>query len=169
MRVKKILKSRKGLTLVELIISIVILAIIALAIAWLMVPMMNVFDRNNTLSEMNAILDDSAKELENALSRAQRANVSGTRLEVVSNNQQDVYDLDQGILQKNGRNLVADGYYRDATLQVAYLDPDTGAALDGPITSGVVMRISAAIDGQVQMERDYAVSPMGLNQYNRNG
>ena len=59
----KILKNKKGLTLIELIVGIVMFTIIALTVATSLTPTLFAFMSANDFAEYNALLDNIANQI----------------------------------------------------------------------------------------------------------
>jgi len=61
--IKKLLKSKKGFTLIELIVGLVIFGIISTAVATLLAPTLFAFMRANDFAEYNILLDNLANQI----------------------------------------------------------------------------------------------------------
>jgi len=68
--IKKLLKSKKGFTLIELIVGLVIFGIISTAVATLLAPTLFAFMRANDFAEYNILLDNIANQIISDLSQS---------------------------------------------------------------------------------------------------
>ena len=68
--IKKLLKSKKGFTLVELLVGLVIFGIISVAVAASLAPTLFAFMRANDFAEYNILLDNIANQIINDLSQS---------------------------------------------------------------------------------------------------
>jgi len=64
------LKSKKGLTLIELVVGLIIFGIITLTISMILTPTLFAYMRANDFAEYNALLDNIANQMINDLSQA---------------------------------------------------------------------------------------------------
>jgi len=71
----KILKNKKGITLIELIVGIVMFGVITVAISTMLAPMLFSFMSANDFAEYNSLLDNLANQMINDLSQATEAPV----------------------------------------------------------------------------------------------
>lgn len=185
---KKILKNRrrlenkKGMTIVELIAGMLVLAIIAVSATTVLVSTTRAYTRATSLAEINTLFDSLSKEMLSELSRASGITVSGTALEIRTNVNTIVYDIgvggNSGLLCRssdydtdNYFPVLDRQYYKDKELRLKYYT--SGGALDAnEITDrtthqALIVRLELLTDSNVIASRDYAVMPLGLNQYSR--
>ena len=59
----KAVKNKKGLTLMELIVGILMFSIISVAISMLLAPILSSYARANDFAEYNALLDNIANQI----------------------------------------------------------------------------------------------------------
>ena len=68
--IKKLLKSKKGFTLIELIVGLIIFGIISTAVAAVLAPTLFAFMRANDFAEYNILLDNIANQIISDLSQS---------------------------------------------------------------------------------------------------
>jgi len=156
---------KKGVTLIELLVAMVVLAIIATSATLVILPIYRLYERSNNLAEANTILD----------------NISALIMEDVAN----ATFIQQGTAQQNNTNT----FTIKTTYDIVYSINDTGNVirdgLSGPrpvldagyfknksITSvrcqlaGGVVRIEITLeddDGGWTRTREYTARPVGLS------
>jgi len=169
----RIFRNKKGITLVELMVSMLLFTIIAAAVSAILMPMLNSFARANELAECNTLLDSVANVITRDLSKAtEEIGALGTNiLSITVNSVNDVRylipeDPDseyRGLLLKNGVPVFAKSFYKNKSVGIICARDDTAAR-------GVVYKLTVIIlsDKYGEMiRRDYTVRPLALpaNQY----
>lgn len=159
----KILKSKRGTTLMELIIGMVISVIIASYVSAILAPMLTVFNRSNDLAEVNTLFDNISEEMINDFSRATAITVAsdGRSVNISTGYGEVLYDrLDGGVdneLRRNNILVFAKDYYKRKHLSVQIISVSNN--INAPFT----LRISVANrNNEPLASRDYAVSPLFL-------
>jgi type II secretory pathway component PulJ len=66
----KIFKNKKGMTLMELVVGMVMFTIISITISMLLAPILSAYTRANDFAEYNALLDNIANEIINDISQS---------------------------------------------------------------------------------------------------
>ena len=161
---KKILRNKKGVTLIELIVGMVLFTIITTSITAVMVPMLRNYAKANELAECNTLLDNVANQIISDISVA-TAPVAHTEfadiISITVDSPGDVtYTVIDGLLQKNGAPVLAKSYYKNKSVSFSC---KPAASAEGTAYILTVIIISDT-DGEM-IRRDYAVRPLVLNQY----
>ena len=165
---KKILKCKKGLTLVELIIGMVVLSIIIGMATAVMAPMMQFQRRSNELAEQNTLLDNLANHIIYDVSMAVEdmpSSQSGTlNIPVAAGGGGPVaYTLDNGIIWRNQADvnvpLLPEGFSRNMNVTVLALNQI-------PDANGTAFMLTIELSNENRrFTRDYAVRPLALNPF----
>lgn len=169
---KKILKSKKGFTLVELIVSIVVFAIILTSVSTILVRILRFYAQANELAELNTLVDNIANQITSDISRVTlpvpvqdlgKENDVCLTIEETNDIRYTVDALD-GVLLKNDSIVYSKPFYKEKSLSFI-LNAESGAA---GVAYILTVRILSDQDGGGEMiSRDYAVRPLALNQYGR--
>ena len=176
--IKKLLKSKKGFTLIELIVGLVIFGIISTAVATLLAPMLFAFIRANEFAEYNILLDNLANQIISDLSQSTEPpgfvaggdqpdgtwnNVTITTPAAIVRYTVEGAD-NRGILIReiNGEphRVFTEDFYRRklVSFKLNYLiDADTPSYT-------LTVRLDH-VNRNFEIERVYAVKPLILNQY----
>ncbi|MCL2254515.1 MAG: prepilin-type N-terminal cleavage/methylation domain-containing protein [Lachnospiraceae bacterium] len=166
---KKLYKCNKGLTLVELMVSLAVFMVVITTVTAVLIPIPRLYARSVELSEWNTLLDNVANVMIADLSRATESLIInvGFPPDIILINIENIdipYTVVDGILIRDGLQVLPREYYRDRSVSFELRNTDLeGNAL--PFESYILnVRIISNRDGSV-MERDYAVRPLVLNQY----
>ncbi|MCL2068964.1 MAG: hypothetical protein FWH00_03605 [Oscillospiraceae bacterium] len=153
----KLLKNKKGVTMVELMAGLMLFTISVSAIGAVLAPMMQVYSRANELAEVSTLLDGAANHLISDLASATAPpQWGGDTVTIEINNTAAVYTVDtQGVLRKNGSPVLPGSYYRRHTVSF-------GGANAEPGLSELTVTITNTRSG-VAVSREYAVRPLMLN------
>jgi len=164
----KILKCKKGLTLTELIMSILIFTIITGTVSAVLGPLLRTYMRANELAELNTLLDTIANRLITDISDATVPVGHGPNSCSISIGSNVIIytvgtgDDDDGVLLKSVNDSVP-----TPILSKIYYD---GKSVRFNLTGGpgvymLNIEIFSDRDGRVMIDRDYAIRPLVLNQY----
>jgi len=174
--IKKLLKSTKGFTLIELIVGLVIFGIISVAVSALLAPTLFAFMRANDFAEYNILLDNIANQIISDLSQSTEPPVfteGGDQPDATWN---DVtiakpaarvrYTVagtgNRGVLQReiNGEtfNVFTEDFYRRKLVSFKLNTFDENSYI-------LTVRLDHA-NGNFEIQREYAVRPLILNQHN---
>ena len=163
----KILKSKSGMTLTELLVGMVIFSIITAASTAVLGPTLNAFGKANDLAEINMLLDNLIAEMEMDIARATGIEISGNELTITTNTGPVEYQVSgSGYLEKNGRLVLRQAYYRNMRVAVEYLDEDQGVITSGTDIARFYVTIILHPPGDpddIIASRDYAAAPVGLS------
>lgn len=160
----KRLKSKKGMTLIELIAAMMVFAVISTCAAALMGPILNIYARANDLAEVSNLLDTLSAEILNDLADASDVIIDpadDTTVTIQTNRSTIVYSVDTGILYKETNNreakpVLGDKYSGNMTV---------GLFVGVDATSGVctvTINIIDGRDGSIMASRPYSIRPLGL-------
>jgi len=172
----KLIKNRRGATLVELMVGMIIAAIVMGAASTIMAPMLRVFMHAGELSETNKLLDTVAALIIDDINRAETpTSINGNVITITTNVEVFEYYIDptDNILMRRTVDrdtgnpvpntnfpVFAEDFYRHKGLGVTYNTPnvDVSNNINGPFefTLTIIGR-----DGPMT-SRTYAVNPMGL-------
>jgi len=171
---KKILKSKKGLTLIELVVGLVIFSIISVAVSASLAPTLFAFMRANDFAEYNILLDNIANQIISDLSQSTVEpdfpeagewpegwnELTITQLAAIVN-----YAIDRpesGLLTKEMSGITwevfPDDFYNRKTVafKIANVEDSSSYIL--------TIRLQNT-NGDFVIEREYAVRPLILNQH----
>jgi len=195
-----VLKNKKGLTLIELIVGIIMFAVISLAISTLLSPMLMAFMGANDFAEYNSLLDNIANQIisdlsqsttdpdfvasggDNWLTDANGSLTITTSARIITYTVRNTAPGTGGVLQREGarevlnadNELVFETFFFDVFSEDFYkhkavsimLKPEGGT---GTTAFVLTVRLTstanlASAGGNFELQRDYAVRPLMLNQ-----
>ena len=172
----KALKNKKGMTLIEVIVGIVMFAIISLAISMVLAPTLFAYMRANDFAEYNTLLDNLANQILSDLSQSTEtpvfieddwdSDVSITQnTRVINYTVADAGDLrNTMILFRQVGNaepspVFSEDFYKRKNVSFKIETNETEAAVVYLLT----VRLQSQ-SGNLEIEREYAVRPLVLNQ-----
>jgi len=170
--IKKLLKTKKGFTLIELIVGLVIFGIISVAVSALLAPTLFAFMRANDFAEYNILLDNIANQIISDLSQStdepeftEGTELPGTawnRVTITTQATRVRYTVAGGVLfrEVNGEpfEVFSEEFYRRKLVSFKLNTFDENAYI-------LTVRLDHA-DGNFEIQREYAVRPLILNQHN---
>ena len=183
------LRSKRGMTLLETVVGMVIFSIIAVSVSMVLVPTSEVTAGAADLSENNTIMGRISAEIISDMKKATSmeliSGVAGDTLKITvgvsSTSNYTIYYrvngdglLIKGSLPNNMRVVHDAGYYKGRTIKLEFFAPpvtSSSVALSAPPTgplelpSSVIVRITLirTSDNQDLLVRDYAVSPVAYS------
>ena len=188
----KILKNKKGLTLIELIVGILMFIIIAIVVSTSLAPILFSYVRANDFAEYNTLLDNIANQIigDMAQSTEEPKFTSGWvvdntgRLTITTKSRIVTYTVENtladvgGVLQVGGvtagvdedddpiilddfRDVFSADFYKNKVISFR-VDKDTGPLIAYILT--VRLRENSTLGNIFEIEREYAVRPIMLNQ-----
>ena len=164
----KLLNSKSGMTLVEVLVGMLVFAILATCVTWILIPITKFYTQTNDLSETNLLLDNLSDQMLDDLWGAIDVAASGTSLTIRTNADTVVYDIgideNEGLLCKDERPIFERKYYKGKTINLEYLDTEENP-ISGTAPSAFIIRITLLSDGTAVESRDYAAKPLVLNSY----
>lgn len=167
----KLLKNKKGITMIEMVVGMLVFSIIAISVTTILVPVLNAYSKANDLAEINTLLGNLSAEILDDLARSTSATVSdsGTKLTITTNANTIVYDIDaatgetDGFLCRNGIAVLHEGFYKNKTVSVEYCDSDGATLSDGDVPAKFYVRLTlTSSEGTTMASRDYAVNLLRL-------
>jgi len=180
--IKKLLKSKKGFTLIELIVGLAIFAIISAAVSASLAPTLFAFMRANDFAEYNILLDSIANQILNDLSQstdppdfpdAGNWPDGWNDITITKSTSWVRYTIDnaganRGMLMKEtgGGEIPVfpeEFYKRKIVAFKLNLNP-ISTEPDGPVAYTLTVRLEN-INGDFLLEREYTARPLILNQY----
>jgi len=174
----KLMKTKKGFTLIEVVIGLVIFGIISVAAAAVLAPSLFAFMRANDFAEYNNLLDNLANQIISDLSQSTEtpvfieddwdSDVSITQnTRVINYTVADAGDLrNTMILFRQVGNaepspVFSEDFYKRKNVSFKIETNETEAAVVYLLT----VRLQSQ-SGNLDIEREYAVRPLVLNQNN---
>ena len=162
---RKYLKNNKGITLVEVIVSMVIFSIIFTSVTAILVAFTRNFAFINELSETNAMLDNLTREMLSDIREAQSIEISSSEITIEKKSSEKkssyyvVYDLgtgeNNGLLCKDEAPVLGRSYYRGRTVStLEYFDEDEYIIVRIELSSSKSSKVTG---------RDYAVKPLAFD------
>ncbi|MCL1822787.1 MAG: hypothetical protein FWG44_01160 [Oscillospiraceae bacterium] len=169
------LKSKKGMTLVELLTGIAMLSFLMIMITSILMPTSRVQSRVIDLAEMNTLLDNVSnpiiKDLSSATSVVPGSMIFGAddlvRIPIGNTWVEYTVDPASGILMREtnrdggvSRFVLSPAYYRNKSI--------TFAVTDAGLTSGTGFILTVIIlsdTGEELADRSYAIKPLAVNSY----
>ena len=153
---KKLLKNKKGVTLMEVIIGGVLFALVALTVATVLAPMMMSFSIANDIAEYNLFLDDIGNRITSDISQSSSITFTGGILSLTINSEAVSYSISNGILLRNGSKVFSEDFYRGKRI---------GFNVDYTNLNNIQVEISVISSGGLggsaaNISRTYAVNPI---------
>jgi len=179
--IKKLLKNKKGFTLIELIVGLVIFGIISVAVSASLAPTLFAFMRANDFAEYNILMDSIANRIINDLSQSTEPPVfdeagdwpeGWNDITIIKSASILRYTIDdvaanRGMLmiETGGKEFLVfpDDFYKRKT--VAFKLETISTDPNGPVAYLLTVRLENT-NGDFSVEREYAVRPLILNQHN---
>ena len=176
----KIFKNKKGLTLMELIVGMLMFAIIGLTISTSLAPTLMAYMRANDFAEYNTLLDNVANQIISDMTQAREVPQfeQGVWVEDVTRNltirmptHNVTYTVDNGVLQRSRGGepapVFAEDFYKRK--DVSFMLTGTGNAASPTSLSlfTLTVRLTERVNvgnTPFELEREYAVRPLMLNQ-----
>lgn len=168
----KVLKNKKGITLIELIVGLMLFAIVTAAASAVLAPLLSVFAKVNELSECNTLSDIVANQIIGDLFNAtveiegleddddelvNEIKIIGSNLGIIT------YKIDtNGVLLKNDISVLSKTYYKNKSVSFSCALSSIGAE------KAYILTVTVLSDKEGKMiSRDYAVRPLAIleNQY----
>lgn len=172
----KAIKSKKGMTLMELIMGISVFCILAVSVSAIIGPVMTTISKVSSYSEVNGILDTLSNEFTADLSEASVVSFVGDEITIMTSDYYIIsYNVVDGILSKNGGALLSKDFYKDkivdlkvydAELTTDISDINTYVAATSKTRSFLAVFKAIGANGEVMLQKSYAVRPLIMNQYN---
>jgi prepilin-type N-terminal cleavage/methylation domain-containing protein len=160
----KALNNKKGVTLTELVVAMLVMSIIMLSVTTVFLPVYNAYTYANNLAEVNNLLDSLSSvilsDLENASGDVRW---DGTALTIPTRHGGAgvTYTVNDELLERNGTPVYARGFYKAKTVEL-----DAEADVNNIITPGPNGAITVTIIIRdrtgVMAIRDYAARPVGM-------
>ena len=186
MRIKKLAQDKRGISLVEIMVGMLIFSIISMTIIVIMFPTLNSINKTKDLSEMGIFADNISAEIINDIKMAnsieiindtKMANIielskesePGDTLTLVNQEHTIVYKVIDGRIKRNYdaqknedgamifNDLVSSKYYENKSVNVSY-DTITKDVGTKTITLGCKIKIEVLNkEGETAITREYSV------------
>ncbi|MCL2203041.1 MAG: type II secretion system GspH family protein [Defluviitaleaceae bacterium] len=155
------LTNRRGVTLMELIVSLVVISLIMIAVTTVFSPMLRAFQRNHALAEANTMLDNIAMLIMDDVNNAVDIQGAGGAMLITSNTHTVIYTIDgggtRGHILRNGHRLFDAQYYRGNTLSFSWSTDTSGGVAIVTLT----LTVYGAEEGW-HRTRTYTARPLGM-------
>ncbi|MCL1807176.1 MAG: prepilin-type N-terminal cleavage/methylation domain-containing protein [Oscillospiraceae bacterium] len=164
---RKKIRGKKGLTLVELIVSMMLLSIILIAVSSFFAPTLMTYFMANDLAEVNSLLNslssfiindlESSKEtavinLSNASDFRVRANIF---INYSVEDDTGTITGGNGYIMRNGQPVLPMGYYRNYTVSMSLEETAAGQY-------ELILNLQRNGEANITASRSYTVTPLGL-------
>lgn len=137
MRIKKLAQDKRGISLVEIMVGMLIFSIISITIIVIMFPTLNSINKTKDLSEMGIFADNISAEIINDIKMANSIEIakvsgSGDTLTLVNQEHSIVYDTVDEKIKRNYdgqkdeggtkifNDIVSSKYYENKGVEVSY-------------------------------------------------
>jgi len=153
-RIQKIFASKRGLTLVEVIVGCVLFALIAVTAASVLSPMLKAYTRANEIAEFNLLLDSVGNRIISDMKQASEVqDYDEDTVTMMINSSTVVYEVVDGVLQRNDNIVFPMDYYKgkNVSFTIAPTSSDTGFLINVTVSSN---------NTGVEISRSYAVRPL---------
>ena len=148
--------NKKGITLIELIISIMVLSIIIIAVTTVFAPIYRTYEQANDLAEVNTLLDNVSSVILDDVAKAISISPGTSRFTITAS-YDIVYSHDEGGLLTRS----ALGVEKPVFDKEFYRNSDISASC--AVDSGLVTISLTLVSGNGwTVSRDYAARPVGL-------
>lgn len=169
---KKILRNKSGMTLLEVMAALLIFAIFGVMVSASLVPMLKQFSHSNELSEMSMLLDNISDEISNNVSVAKAVKLENDKSIVCTMDGYTLsYKIVDGILQTSFDAAAVDKkvyfptfdkkYYNLKTLVYGEVDSTT-PMVDAKGTVKIKLLVKDR-NGIIMMERSITARPLLLS------
>jgi len=157
---KKIL-SKMGMSLMEILVGSLMLALILMAVTSVVAPMMMAFYRANDFAEYNTLLDNVGNRIVSDMAQASSVTFAGGNLILTINSEDVTYNTSpEGLLLRNDVLVFSDGLFRGKRIGINVEEinvPDTPRHFLLTVTVLSANRPGASA---ADVSRDYAVRPL---------
>ena len=162
---RALLKCRRGVTLMELIVSVMVLSIIMIAVTTVFAPMLRVIERANNFAEANAMLDSISAYIMKDVADATGITAGSGAFTIRTSYNIEYYTNEEGILCRRApgfdKPVLHKDYYKHGGAQgdkAVFSISAACAADDGLVT--ITLTLTAG-DGW-ELTREYLAKPTGL-------
>lgn len=174
MRIKKLAQDKRGISLVEIMVGMLIFSIISMTIIVIMFPTLNSINKTKDLSEMGIFADNISAQIINDTKMANIIELSKESepvdtLTLVNQEHTIVYKVIDGRIKRNYdaqknedgtmifNDLVSSKYYENKSVNVSY-DTITKVVGTKTITLGCKIKIEVLNkEGETAITREYSV------------
>ena len=185
---KLILKARRskgGMTLVEIIVTMALSAIVMTSVAALLPSILRIYATANDMAERNTLLNNVANIVMADISNATKpissfdSEATDTELVIQTATGQITYQIQRGILYKKVGTeteslspVLSEGYYRNmaVSLKCEPLDPTSTGGNEGfEDAYTLTINVSNHKRAQSDLTREYVIAPLVLNTFVNQG
>lgn len=174
---KRILKNRKGMTLIELLIGMLIFSIIMAAVSSVFAPTLRVYYSAIELAECNSLLNSLSAEILHDISRAEKksdgsAGITASSTSILIHRKTGTIEYGTKVygasgkllLTRNGTPVLGEQFYKGKSLILSFRNPDADKSeISGAFPDSFYVRLTLQrADGTELVTRDYAAAPIGM-------
>ena len=170
MRIKKLAQDKRGISLVEIMVGMLIFSIISITIIVIMFPTLNSINKTKDLSEMGIFADNISAEIINDIKMANSIEIakvsgSGDTLTLVNQEHSIVYDTVDEKIKRNYdgqkdeggtkifNDIVSSKYYENKGVEVSY-----EAIISETVTVGCKVKLKILNkEKETAITREYSV------------
>lgn len=148
---RKLLKSKKGMSLIEILVGSLLFGIVAMTVTAVLAPMLMAMSRANDFAEYNTLLDNAGNQIVSDMAGASEVK-SNNPLEFTVQGKDVEYTAPEGILLRNNIPVLPEEFYRGKT--IAFTVNGTSPNFMIEVTVGPSGRWGSI---GAEISRDYAV------------
>ena len=149
----KHLKNNKGMTLIEVIISLIILSLVTVSVSQLMISFSNLYKQINTMASTNILLDVVSADILNEIRHAKGIDeLTDGSITIKTNNGSVKYDAEGGRVKKDGVDIYHEDLYKHKSVVLNFGQDD-----DNGIYS---VKITLKGGGSADVARTYELIPL---------
>jgi len=179
MKILSKLNNKKGLTLMELIVGMLMFSIIAVAVSMTLAPTLFAYMRANDFAEYNSLIDNIANQIISDMSQSTVAPPAAELDLWVENEARGItitmntrivrYTIDNGALMKESSGTVSpvfsDDFYKRKNVSFMLTIPDS---INTDEMTAYILTVRLREDSDpasaFELSREYAIRPLMLNQ-----
>lgn len=174
-RLKSIFASRQGMTLIEMVVTLALFALIASAVAFIFPPTYKSYRTSNALAETSTLMDTMSQYVLTDASRADSMEIKGDLLQIKTSQGNVSYycyngtdtskeELLNTLCRDNDVPVREKRYYNSKQLKIGFFQSDgTTPMSDGIVNEAFLMRFTVLDNqGETLAVKDYAIYPLSL-------
>jgi len=153
MRLQKTFSSKKGMTLLEVLVVCVLFALIAVTVTAVISPMLRAYARANEIAEYNMILDNVGNTIVSNMAQASDIEYADNSVSLTIDSSDVVFEVIDGSLQRNGNMVFPSNFYKGKSISFI-ITP-------APSEPDFLVDVTVSSDSTgVALSRSYAVKPI---------
>ena len=152
---EKILRNKKGMSLIEILVGSMLLALVVITVTAAISPMLMAFTRANDIAEYNMVLDSVGNRITSDVAQASDRDFTGGVLTLTVNSEQVVYTVVDGHLRRNNIPVFPAEFYKGKQIDFSFSGEQPNFLVDVTVSSSGNTALSGA-----EITRSYAVRPL---------